>query len=433
MKKTDAKVINLDITDPNLFSPIYVPVINDRNRYIIMYGSRDSGKSYTAAQKVIYHLLTEKYCKCVCLRKTYADIKDSQFETLWAIIETWKLDHMFKYIKNPLEITCLVNGNQILARGLDKPAKLKSIKDVSMVWAEEADEILFIDFIKSDTSIRAPAGTLLQFIMTFNPELEECWINEHFFPPKDNYEKADGCFHHVKATQPLTTILHTTYKDNSYCPPERATIYQGLNKHIKNIDFFKTYALGLWGSAIRGLVFPVINYVDEFPDILDCHKYGYGIDWGFSADPTAVVECAIYNKEIYLREIIYQTELMITGEHSLQTLMEERGIDSNVCMIADSSEPRTIREVRRLGYNIKPVKKERGSVAAGLTSMRQYPINIVGSPNLKKEVRTYRYKETKYGFTTEPIDAWNHAIDASRYWWMENVMNKRGDFKARTA
>jgi len=158
-------------------SKYYTPILKSRHRYIVLYGGRSSAKSYTAALKAVMLLRTEKNFKGCCLRKVYADVKDSQFATMEEIIDFYGWRDEFHLIKSPLEITHLKTGNKMLARGLDKAHKLKSINNLTWLWMEEADEIALEDFIKSDTSVRHPSSnTLLQTVITFNPESEEGWI-----------------------------------------------------------------------------------------------------------------------------------------------------------------------------------------------------------------------------------------------------------------
>jgi phage terminase large subunit len=422
----------IDISDKGLYSKTYIPIISDRQRYILMYGGRDSAKSYTAAQKVIFHCLNERYFKCVCLRKIFADIRDSQMETLWSVIESWGLQDYFKYTVSPLRIVCTLNNNQILARGLDRPAKLKSIKDITHIWAEEADEIALSDFVTSDTSIRSSySNALLQFILTFNPESEEGWINSYFFKHKSEYEKDDGSHTYIESSQPDTTILHTTYKHNEFCPQARGDRYERLKITMGEDDnFYRVFCLGLWGNALKGLVFDKVKYATKFPERSECKIHGYGLDYGFTNDPTAIIECALAHGELWFREICYKTGLVNTGKHSIEAELKQKDVKSQEEIIAESAEPKSNAEIKRAGFNIKPVSKGKGSVEAGISSMKQYPINIVGSPNMKKEAKSYKYALDKEGEpTNKPIDAWNHAWDAARYWFMERVMKPKKEIR----
>ena len=420
----------LDISNPRLFAPIYIPWIRSKSRYLLAYGGRDSAKSHHAAMKIVIELLRQRYCKVVCLRKTYSSIKDSQFDTLWQVIEMWGLTAYFDYCRAPLELRCK-NGNKVLARGLDKPTKLKSVKDPTIVWVEEADEISYDDFIASDMSIRSSyPDALLQLILTFNSEMESCWINDHFFPAKATYERTDGRFNRVKSPRPDATILHTTYRDNPFCPTERGDRYEELKTIIgPDSNYYKVYCLGLWGQALEGLVFPITETAEVMPPIESCKHYGYGLDFGYSNDPTTLIECALVHGKIYLREHLYKRALVnrMNPITPLQGSIEAEFHRLHVGkypIYADGAEPKSVQELRNAGFNITGVKKPKGSIAQSIQAMNRYPIVIVGgSPNLKKEIRGYVYKKDREGqITNEPIDAWNHCLDASRYWAMSNIL-----------
>jgi phage terminase large subunit len=171
----------IDFSNPRIFNPIYLPLLNDSHRYLLMYGGRDSAKSYFAAQKVIIDTMRKPYSRIILVRKAYAHIKDSQFQTIKDIVQSYGLSDHFHFTENPLRIVFKKNGNMIIARGLDKEHKTKSIKDPTGVWYEEMNEISFNDFIKTTTSLR---GGIIQEIATFNPEMETDWINSISFLPK---------------------------------------------------------------------------------------------------------------------------------------------------------------------------------------------------------------------------------------------------------
>jgi phage terminase large subunit len=405
----------------------YKPVMVSRHRYNVLYGGRSSAKSYTAALKAVILMKSEKDFKGCCLRKIYADVKDSQFATMESIIHEYGLSDEFHITKSPLEITHIPTGNKMLARGLDKAHKLKSINNLTWLWIEEADEIAFEDFIKSDTSVRHPDNNvLLQTMITFNPESEEGWINDYFFPPKYMYEKDDGSHTYIESTVSDTIILHTTFKHNDFCSKGNIEVIERLAKLGLDSNYYRVYVLGLWGNALKGLVFDEVNYVNEFPSREDCKHYGYGLDFGFTNDPTAIVRCALAHGEIYLQELTYKTGLVNTGKDSIVQQFELNQISKNDRIIADSAEPKSIAELCREHYSVIGVKKGKDSIEAGINLMKQYKINIVGdSPNLKKEVKSYKYQENKDGaqneFSNKPIDAWNHIIDASRYWCWHNL------------
>jgi phage terminase large subunit len=408
-------------------SKYYIPFLNSDHRYCVLMGGRSSGKSYQACLKIVLRMMTDKYFKGVVLRKVFADIKDSVFEQVWEIIKQYDWEDKFHYTKNPLQLTHVESRNTLLARGLDKPAKLKSIANPNFVFVEEADEIGFDDFIKSDTSIRHPDPSVVQqLVMSFNPESEEGWINEHFFPPKHSYEKEDGSHTYIKSVIKNTLILHTTYKHNDFCSEGNIQVIEQLRRLGEDSNYYRVYVKGLWGNALKGLVFDNVNYCDEFPAREDCKHFGYGLDFGFTNDPTAIVKCALAHGNIYLEEKCHKTGLVNTGSNSICSEFEAIGITKGDTVIADSAEPKSIAEINREGYSIRGVKKGKDSIESGIALMKQYPIYIVGSsPNLKKEMKSYKYKENKQSteveFSNTPIDAWNHLCDASRYWCVGNI------------
>lgn len=433
--------INIDLSNAKLYNPVYLPFLKSRSRYLLAYGGRDSAKSHTVGQKIIINVLSERYCKVVCLRKIYADIKDSQFDALWSIINAWGLEDEFSYTKAPLEIKCK-NGNIILARGLDRPAKIKSMTNPTIIWMEEADEPGYKDFITSDTSIRSSSSdALLQMILTFNPEQEEGWICREFFPPsKGDYEKPDGKFNYVESPKPNTLILHTTYHDNAWCPPERGRRYEELKFTLGNDNnYYKVYCLGLWGSALRGLCYENVGYQDAFPGLEEWKLHGYGLDFGFTNHPSTVIEIALCHGNIYLEEIVYKTGLVNCinakepGQPNIEKELNDNEIGGNDLIIADAAEPKSIRELQNAGFSIQGVAKPPGSVRTGVAFCRRYRIIVCGeSPNLKKEFRTYKFAEDKDGsLTNEPVKAWDHGMDAFRYWVMYHLMNRGGVTRGR--
>ena len=417
------------MADVDLSSKYYIPFINSDHRYCVLYGGRSSAKSYMACLKTVIRMKTDRYFKGVVLRKVFADVKDSVFEQIWAIIEQYEWEDEFHYTKSPLQITHNLSGNILLARGLDRPAKLKSITNPNYVHIEEADEIGFEDFIKSDTSIRHPDPNVVQqVVLSFNPESEEGWINDYFFPPKHSYEKDDGSHTYIKSIVPNTLLLHTTYEHNDFCSPGNIDVIKRLERLGKESNYYRVYVLGLWGNALKGLVFEDVNYCDEFPNVEDCKKIGTGLDFGFTNDPTAILKCALAHGELWFQELTYKTGLVnVDLENPTMSICGElKKHEINNTIIADSAEPKSITEIRRQGYDIIGVKKGKDSIEAGITIMKQYTINIVGaSPNLRKETKSYKYQEAKPGmqveFTNKPIDAWNHALDAARYWCMSNL------------
>lgn len=229
----------------------FIPLIHNKDRYLICYGGRGSSKSIFAAKKLIWRCMTEKYFRYILYRKTYNTIKDSQFQTIKDIVYEWGLQDLFTFNVSPLEIK-YANGNKFICRGGDEPTKLKSIKDPTGVWYEEEipDEG---DFITITTSIRTQKTDYLQEIFTINPEVEgdytEHWFWKRFF--KDNPE---GTFNDIttvdigfgKVFETTYTCHQSTYLDNRWLPDSFKA--QLISLQRTNPYYYTIYALGKWGN-----------------------------------------------------------------------------------------------------------------------------------------------------------------------------------------
>lgn len=398
--------MKINLSDGRLFNKAYLPLLNDTNRYLLLYGSRDSAKSYFAAQKVLIDTMRKPYSRYILLRKIYADIKDSQFQTIKDIIHNYGLMDLFTIIENPLKITFKPNGNYILARGLDKDYKMKSIKDPTGIWYEEMNEIAFTDFLKSTSSLR---GGVIQEIGTFNPEMEDSWITKYFFPPKESYEVESGDFRKVESIRSDTTILHTTYKDNDFVTKQSIELLESF----KSIDYhyYRIYTLGLWGGALEGLVYHNWDVVDVFPDEEVIY---YGLDFGYSNDESGLIKVCFQGDDLFVEEVLYQKGL------TNQDIAEEfrnKGVSKNQLIIADSAEPKSIQELYREGFAIRGAIKGTDSIRNGIDILKRYKIHVVrGSTNLIRELKSYCWAMDRSGKSLNvPIDKLNHLLDPLRY------------------
>ena len=406
----------IDLSNPELFNPIYLPLLKDRNRYLLLYGGRDSAKSYFAAQKVIIDTMMKPYSRYLLIRKIYADIKDTQYQTIKDIVNDYGLMDYFHFTENPLKIVFKPNGNIILARGLDKEYKTKSIKDPTGAWYEEMNEIRFNDFLKTTTSLR---GGIIQEIATFNPELETDWINSYFFPAKQSYEKTDGNFHYIKSIRKDTTILHTTYKDNNYCTPQSVELLESFKDVDENT--YKIYTLGLWGGELKGLIYPDWEIIEKVPKEADL--LGYGLDFGFTNHETAIAGVYVNGKDLIIEEYLYKKGLT---NYQIANAIKEMNI-GNSEVIADSAEPKSIEEIYRMGVNIHSAVKGADSVRVGINKIKEFNIKVTShSRNAIRELKHYKWKMDKNGeCLNEPVKMFDHLMDAVRYVVMTKIVGKR--------
>jgi PBSX family phage terminase large subunit len=244
----------------------FIPLFFNTDRYLLLWGGRGSSKSDFTSKKLIYRCLNDRYFRYILVRNTYNTIKDSQYQTIKDIITGFGLEKEFHFRENPLEIICKKNGNKFYARGCDDVAKIKSIKDPSGAWYEEANEISKPDFITITTAIRTTKADYLQEILTFNPECDEpnaedFWINDMFF--KGQSDKSFSTQAEIKLPDGETLVTkytshHSTYKDNRWCSKE----YIAFLEQLRDFDpyYYDVYTLGIWGT--KQIVRPFANQYD---------------------------------------------------------------------------------------------------------------------------------------------------------------------------
>lgn len=359
-------------------------------QYVVSYGGSGSGKSYAFADYVLFHLLTGP-ARWIVARKTAAALKQSVFALLINRINYYGLDSFFK--PRYTDYTIASPNGDIVCVGLDDVNKLKSIYDPTDAWMEEADQCSQGDFEEIDRRIRTVTERKKNFFLSFNPTSAFSWLKDYFFD--HDYLSGD------------TLKIKTTYKDNPF-------LDKGYGKKIEllqrtNPSAYRVYGLGEWG-ILEGLVFEAW----ESGALLEGARFlGYGLDFGFSNDPSALVGVWENSDCYFLKEYIYETGLT---NPDLSAAMHRAGIDPQEEIIADSAEPKSIEELYRLGWNVQPAYKGPDSIRAGIDKMKTKKIVLVDSANLEKECATYAWAKDKEGRATgKPVDWMNHGIDAARY------------------
>ena len=213
--------------------------------------------------------------------------------------------------------------------------------------------------------------------------------------------------------QPDTDYIVLTYKDNQALSQD--IINQLEANRIKALtnsyweNWCRVYLDGEIGQ-VEGTIYSDYQIIDTIPE--EARLLGYGMDFGFSQDPAAVIALYKYNDDIIVDEVIYQTGLL---NSELSNLMNTYGVSGEI--YADSAEPKSIHELKRLGHQVKPVEKGRDSINYGIQILQQKHMLVTRrSKNLLDEFSKYMWKKLRDGgYDTTPIDAYNHACDALRY------------------
>ena len=260
------KKININFK-PELFNPTFLPYVDTNYDYEIYYGGGGSGKSVFIAQKEIIKCLKEPYYRLIYCRKTAESIRDSQFQLFKDIITDWGLWDFFIAKESTMDIIC-TNGNMMLAQGLDKIEKVKSISEPTDIWVEEATDCDQRDIEQLGLRIRTKKVKKVQYILSFNPVDEAHWIKSYFFPTESENKKKytyTKTFKDEQKNKDITLsylLLHTTYVDNKFLPVEYKARLDQLSE--TNPNYYKIYKLGLWGrSQTGGEFYKMFSYVNQ--------------------------------------------------------------------------------------------------------------------------------------------------------------------------
>ncbi|MCK4816089.1 PBSX family phage terminase large subunit, partial [bacterium] len=218
---------------------LYYPLLEDQSRYEILYGGADSGKSHFAAQKIITRCLKESNHRVLLVRKVQHTIRHSQFQIIKDIIIQAGLLGSFTLVPSNLRIDG-PNNCEIIGAGIDDPEKLKSIHGITIVWIEEATELLQEDFEELDRRVRGVKEFYKQIMMSFNPINDAHWLNHTFFldlPPKQH------CIQSSEHRGMSVTICQSNFEVNKYVDPLDAQRYGTFTGNTAIV-----YTVGLWGG-----------------------------------------------------------------------------------------------------------------------------------------------------------------------------------------
>ena len=391
-------VININVKR-NIFNDVYYPYLLDYSkRYEVYYGSAGSGKSVFITQKILIKSLKQKR-RVLVARKTAKSNEASTFKLFMDILRQFQLISLCKINRTTQKIT-LPNESEIMFVGLDDVEKLKSITGITDILIEEATEISKEDFLQLNLRLRAMVDYLQVFI-SFNPVSKANWVYKMWF--------AEG----VEVDEETTRILKTTYKDNRFLPEDYIRAIEGYKD--TDYTYYKIYALGEFASLDKLVL---TNWQVGALPLEETEKWDLciGLDWGFVNDKTALI-CSLLDEESRRLYIFDAWGAIGYTNDKIAKKIEELGYSKSV-IIADSAEQKSIEEVKNFGISrIKPAKKGKGSIIQGIQKLKQY--NIIINPALDEvieEFQNYSWKKNKEGeYVNEPIDDWNHYIDALRY------------------
>jgi phage terminase large subunit len=380
------------------------------SRYFICTGGRGSSKSFSINTFIL--LLTYEQGHVILFtRYTLVSAHISIIPEFIEKIELLGKEHEFLITKD--EITNLVTGSKIIFKGIktssgQQTANLKSLAGVTTWVLDEAEELTDEDtFDKIDLSIRHKTKQN-RVILILNPSTKEHFIYSRFFEQRGVNEGSN-------LTKGDATFIHTTYEDNITNLSE-SFINQIESIKRNNLQKFNHVILGGWLDKAEGVIYSNWKIGEYLQTDLSC----YGQDFGFSIDPTTLIQVSIDNKQkrIYAKELLFKAGLTTSDIFVLNSKL----VALNGLIVADSAEPRLISELKSKGLNIKGIEKPK--ITDRIALVQDYELIIdENSTNLIKELNNYSWHDKK---SETPIDNFNHLLDALGYAVWDLLVKKKG-------
>ena len=359
---------------------VFENLVDSDKKIVINQGWTRSGKTFNILLYIIFYYCLNNSNKTITIcRKTYPALRATVLRDFINILREHNLYSEDNHNKSSSEYNLF--GNLIEFISLDQPVKVRGRKR-HLLFINEANELFWEDwqqllFRTSD-----------KIILDYNPSEEYHWIYDKIIPRED------------------AKFLKTTYKDNPF-------LEQSLIDEIERLKYTDEQYWQIYGLGEKGISKATIfNYVECNQVPFEAEVVSFGMDFGFTNDPTALVKVSKLDNNLYIEELLYRT-MMTTGDiHNFL-----KGKVNREPIYADSSEPRIIEELRRMGWSIRASLKGRDSVSAGIDLLKRFKIHIhKDSTNAIQEFRNYKWLEDKTGkLTNKPEDKNNHIADAVRY------------------
>jgi phage terminase large subunit len=350
-------------------------LLESKSRVSQHIGGTRSGKTYAILQFLIVEGLKSAQTITV-VRRTIPSIKRTVMKDMIDILKSigiWN-DNYF----NTSDRTYKLGESTIQFINSDDPEKLRGLKS-DILFIDEASEL------DEESYFQLSIRTTNRIILAYNPTVSPySWLRQ-----------MQDCDRFV-----------TTYKDNPYLPKEMVVAIEELQH--KNPKQWTIYGKGEFAANDKAIY--TFDIVDDF----EAEFVAFGLDWGYSQDPTAVVAVYKNGDNLYLEEVLYEKGLVMKD---IADNLTKKDIDKSYEIWCDSSEPRSVEELYRSGFNAKPVKKGPDSIKFGIGVLQNYKIHILKtSQNLINEMYAYQYATDKHGYTTDnPEGGLDHLLDAARY------------------
>jgi phage terminase large subunit len=362
-------------------------ILSLKKRIKIIQGGTSAGKTFGILPILIDRAIKQPNVEISVVAESIPHLRRGALKDFLKIMR-WTNRYVDGQFNKSLLTYTFKNGSYIEFFSADDSSKLRGARR-DVLYINECNNITFESY--NELSIR----TKREIYLDFNPA-NEFWVHKEL------------------KHEPDADFIILTYKDNEALDQSIVTqIEKNRDKAVTSnywANWWRVYGLGEVGM-LEGVIFENWKEIDKVPE--DARLVGIGLDFGYTNDPTAAIEIYNYNGTRIINELVYRTGMVNSDIAKI--------LPSGVIIYADSSEPKSIEEIRRQGKTIKGVTKGADSINYGIDVMqRQDYLVTKQSTNLIKELRSYCWDVDKQGQRMrKPIDHYNHAIDALRYHEME--------------
>lgn len=351
-------------------------------------GGTSAGKTFAIIPILIDIAAKQPLSEISIVAESIPHLKRGAMKDFYKIMVSTNRWHDARWNATDFKYT-FANGSQIEFFSADNDAKLRGARR-DWLYMNECNNMTFHAY--TELASRTKKGVYLDW----NPT-NTFWFHEELQNDND------------------VDFLTINYTDNEACPESalnfilKAKEKAATSKYWEN--WYRVYGLGEIGN-LEGVIFNNWQQCDSIPK--DAEFICYGLDWGFTNDPTALVASYRYVGKVYLDELIYQTKLT---NSMIVDRMQQLKVNMNGVIVADSAEPKSIQDLSNAGYYVEAARKGQDSIKNSIDRLLQYELMVTSrSTNLIKELRNYAWAKTKDGAALNvPIDSYNHAIDAVRY------------------
>lgn len=367
-------------------------IVKMRKRFRIIPGGSSAGKTLAIISILIDQAIALPTKRIDVVSMTYGHLIDGAIADFKRIMEEsgrWE-EECWHDTKHTYTFS---NKSFIRFKSMDRAGKAKGPRR-DILYINEANEIDF------ETFFQLEARTADWIYIDYNPS-NRFWVDDEVIP------------------LPNAEVLTLTYRDNEGCPLEVLKGFEIKRQKALTSPYWQNwcnvYLDGQIGS-IEGVIFSNWSTIDTIP--VDAKLLGYGMDFGYTNDPTTLIALYTYNNTLLIDQVIYKRGL---SNGDIVSLMKQNNVSGRI--YADSAEPKTIAEIKGYGFNIKPTKKGKDSIVYGISLLQEETICITKrSRETIDEFTMYAWARNVDGSTENtPEDLHNHAIDAIRYFVMMNL------------